>query len=88
MLMINRIRSRTLDPIEIKKRLGLRLKQLRKNAGYTSAEKFANDNNFSRPTYGKYEQGKPDMNIELDTLIRLIGSHGINMKEFFSEGFD
>lgn len=86
--MSSRIKSRPLDPIEQKKKLGARLKQLRKKMGYTSAEKFANDHEFSRPTYGKYEQGKSDLNIEYDTLIRLANSFGVNLKEFFSEGFD
>ena len=86
--MSTRNKSKPLDPIEQKKRLGARLRQLRKKLGYTSAEKFANDNQFSRPTYGKYEQGKPELNIEYDTLIRLANSFGISLKEFFSEGFD
>ena len=73
---------------ELKRRIGARFRRLRKEKGFSSAEKFANQNDFSRPTYGKYEQGKPNLNVELDTLIRLCESYGITLREFWSEGID
>lgn len=86
--MSTRKKSKPLDPVEQKKKLGARLKQLRKMMGYSSAEKFAYENMFSRAAYSKYEQGKSGLNIEFDTLLRLANSYGVNLKEFFSEGFD
>lgn len=87
--MSTKKKAKPIDPDDQKKRLGERIKQLRKEMGYTSAEKFANDKGFSRSTYGKYEQGEPEyLNIEYDTLIRLANSFGVTLKEFFSEGFD
>lgn len=82
------VKKKSLDPIEQKKRLGARLKQLRKRTGYSSAEKFAYEHMFSRAAYSKYEQGSSDLNLQYDTLIRLANSFGISLKEFFSEGFD
>jgi hypothetical protein len=66
-------------------KLGERIKQLRKKAGYTSAVSFAFDHSFTPSAYGKIEQGK---NIEYFTLIRILNCHGIGYIEFFSEGFD
>lgn len=62
------------------KKVGERLKQLRKDAGYTSYEYFAYDNNISRPQYGKYEAGA---NIQLNTLIRILKSLNVSLDDFF-----
>jgi transcriptional regulator with XRE-family HTH domain len=67
----------------ILKKVGERLKQLRKEAGYTSYEYFAYENNISRPQYGKYEAGA---NIQLNTLIRILRALDTNLEEFF-KGF-
>lgn len=74
-----------LDPDKEYKKLGARIKQLRKDAGYTSAEEFAYKFLFPRSGYGQLEQGK---NIEYATLIRILNCHGIGYLEFFSEGFE
>jgi transcriptional regulator with XRE-family HTH domain len=86
--MSNKKQFKPLDPDDQKKRMGERLKQLRKKMGYTSAEKFANDHDFSRPTYMEYEQGKSEFNIEFNTLLKLANSYKVSLKEFFNEGFD
>ena len=83
--MNNRKKIRGLDAEGQMKKLGQRIRQLRKAAGYTSAETFANDKGFPRALYGKYENGK---NIEFVTLIKLVNSFGIGLKEFFDEGFN
>ncbi len=67
----------------ILKKVGERLKELRKKAGYTSYEYFAYENNISRPQYGKYEAGA---NIQLNTLIRILRALDTNLEEFF-KGF-
>ena len=53
---------------------------LRKDAGYTSYEYFAYENNISRPQYGKYEGGA---NIQLNTLIRILSHLNISLEDFF-----
>ena len=67
----------------ILKKVGERLKELRKKAGYTSYEYFAYENNISRPQYGKYEAGA---NIQLNTLIRILRALDNNLEDFF-KGF-
>ena len=68
------------DETLILKKIGDRLKQLRKEAGYTSYEYFAYENNISRPQYGKYEAGA---NIQLNTLIRILKHLNISLEDFF-----
>ncbi len=67
----------------ILKKVGERLKELRKKAGYTSYEYFAYENNISRPQYGKYEAGA---NIQLNTLISILRALDTNLEDFF-KGF-
>jgi transcriptional regulator with XRE-family HTH domain len=65
--------------------LGKRLKELRKDAGYTSQETFAYDAEIPRALYGKYEKGA---NITIDSLHRILKFHKITFKEFFKKGFE
>jgi hypothetical protein len=65
--------------------LGKRIKQLRKNAGYTSHETFAYDADVPRALYGKYEKGA---NITIASLNRILKAHKISFDDFFSEGFE
>lgn len=46
-----------------------RLKQARRDAGYTSAERFANTLGLEPHTYRKYERGESEPNFE--TLLRI-----------------
>jgi transcriptional regulator with XRE-family HTH domain len=64
----------------ILKKVGERLKHLRKEAGYTSYEYFAYENNISRPQYGKYEAGAY---IQLNTLIRICKITEYQLRRFF-----
>jgi transcriptional regulator with XRE-family HTH domain len=80
----NKRKIKPLDTGDQIKKLGERIRQLRKDAGYSNAEDFAYENSIPRSAYGRYEQGK---NIEFTTLIRIVNCHGITLKEFFSEGF-
>lgn len=70
------------DPILVE--LGQRIKALRVERGYASAEKFALDHNFSRVHYGRWEAGKK--NITYKSLRLLADAFGISLSEFFSEG--
>lgn len=64
--------------------LAKRIKNLRINAGFTSGETFAYDNEWSRSSYSRMERGE---DIRFSTLIRLCKIHGITLEQFFSEGF-
>jgi transcriptional regulator with XRE-family HTH domain len=65
--------------------IGKRLRELRKAKGFTNAEFFAYENEFSSAQYARYERGE---DLRVSTLIRLTKGLGISLKEFFSEGFD
>ena len=67
------------------KQLGARLQQLRLKKGFASYEVFAYEHDLNRTQYGAYENGR---NIQYDTLLKLVKTFGLTMKEFFSEGFD
>lgn len=68
------------------KKIGLRLKSLRKSAGYTSPDKFSYENNLNRSQYGKYEAGSA--NITIGTLIGILNCFGVSLSEFFNEDYD
>ena len=67
------------------KKIGARIKELRKAKGYTSYEAFANDHDIHRVQWGRYEQG---LDMYSSTLIKVTKLFGITLKEFFSTGFD
>ena len=69
-----------------KKKIGLRLKQLRKAMGYNNHENFAYDHGIDRAQYGKYEAGSS--NITLATLIKLLNHMEINLSDFFNHEYD
>jgi transcriptional regulator with XRE-family HTH domain len=65
--------------------LANRIKQLRKQAGYTSYEIFAYDHHITRSQWGRYERGE---DIRFTSLVRICNMFRITLEEFFSEGFD
>lgn len=69
-------------PIE---QLAARIRQLRKDAGYSSFEEFANDKGIHRAQFGRYEKGQ---NMRYTSLVKVAGLFGMTLQEFFSEGFD
>ncbi|QPH40077.1 helix-turn-helix domain-containing protein [Pedobacter endophyticus] len=68
------------------RKIGLRLKALRKSKGYTSPDKFSYENNLNRSQYGKYEAG--NTNITIGTLINILNCFGVSLSEFFNEDYD
>jgi len=68
------------------KKIGLRLKYLRKSKGFTSPDKFAYENNLNRSQYGKYEAGSA--NITIGTLINILNCFNVSMSDFFNEDYD
>lgn len=71
---------------KILKKIGERAKKMRIEAGHKSAEKFAYEHGFDRAQFNRYEQGKIDMQIS--SLIKLLIALDVDIKTFFSEGFD
>lgn len=67
------------------KSIGNRIKELRKQKGYTNYEFFAYEHGISRSQYGKYEQGA---DMQVSSLLRILEMHHISLKEFFSQGFE
>ena len=69
-----------------KKRIGIRLRQIRKSLGFTSHETFAYENGFDRAQYGKYEAGS--LNITLGSLLRILNKMSVTLSTFFNEEYD
>jgi transcriptional regulator with XRE-family HTH domain len=61
-------------------KIGERLRELRKKAGYKSYENFAFDNEINRVQYGRMEKGT---NMTLVSLLRVLDIHKITFEEFF-----
>lgn len=70
---------------KLKKTIGNAFQKLRKNAGYSSSEKFANTKDLNRGMYSRYEAGSVDMKITtlLDTAI----AHGLSEEDIFNKDF-
>lgn len=61
--------------------IGQKIKQLRIDAGYSSAESFAYDKGENRVQYWRVENGA---NITLRTLLRILNIHKVSLSEFFN----
>ncbi len=71
------------DPkVELKK-IGERLREIRKEKGYSSPDKFAYEHGINRSQYGKYEAGTED--LRLSSLIKVLNKLGLSLNEFFKE---
>jgi transcriptional regulator with XRE-family HTH domain len=62
------------------KKIGKRLEELRREAGYTSHETFAYDFDFSRMHYWQAEKGK--VNLTIKSLLRILKAHNLTFEEF------
>jgi len=65
--------------------LAERFKQLRRERGYSNYEQFAFDNELPRAQYGRYEKGE---DLRFSSLLKVLKSLNISLKDFFSEGFE
>lgn len=72
-------------PIDVKK-IGLRLKQIRKDHGFGNSDDFAYKYELNRSQYGKYEAGSEDFRIS--SLINILDRIGMTLSEFFDEKYD
>ena len=68
------------------KRIGLKLRVIRKNLGYGNSDDFANKYGLDRAQYGKYETGSQDFRIS--SLIKILDKIGIKLSDFFDEEFE
>ncbi len=61
-------------------KIGERLREMRKAAGYSSYENFAFDNELNRVQYGRMEKGA---NFTLLSLLRVLDIYKISLEDFF-----
>lgn len=61
------------------KKVSQKLRELRKQKGFSSAASFAWQNDLSRVHYGRMERGH---NFTLDSLLKVLDAHGITFEEF------
>ena len=62
--------------------IGQKIKRLRIEMGYSSAEIFAYEHGLNRVSYWRMEKGN---NITLNSLLKIIDIHKITLKEFFAD---
>lgn len=67
-------------------KFGKRLREIRKQRGYKTAEDAAYQFGIQRAQYTRYESGKANFNYL--TMIEVLNKMEIPISEFFSEGFD
>lgn len=71
----------SLEPLENElNSIAIRLKELRKEKGYSNYEHIAFELGMSRSAYWRLESGK---NFELKTLIKICRLLNITLEEFF-----
>ena len=75
----------SIEPDGQLKKLGARIKDLRKNKmGYSSAETFAYENGFGRTQYARYENGE---DLRFSTLVKIVAAFEMTLAEFFEGEF-
>jgi transcriptional regulator with XRE-family HTH domain len=73
-----------MDNLKTRKKIGQKLRELRKKAGHKGYDNFAFTFELEKSTVIRAETGK---NITLDTLLNILKIHKVSLKEFF-EDFD
>lgn len=68
------------------KRIGHRLKGIRKSLGFSNSDKFAHHYELDRAQYGKYETGSQDLRIS--SLIKILDKIGYKLSDFFNDEYD
>jgi len=64
--------------------LAKRIKQIRKERGYSSQEIFAYDNDYTLSYYSRLERGE---NIRFTSLVKVCKALNVDLNTFFSKGF-
>lgn len=65
-------------------KIGNRLRELRKEKGYSNYELFAFDNQIARAQYGRYEKGS---DLRMSSLLKVLEALDISLYEFFNDTF-
>jgi len=68
------------------KRIGTKLRAIRKKLGFGNSDDFANKHGLDRAQYGKYEAGSQDFRIS--SLIRVLDKMGYKLSDFFNDEYD
>ena len=66
-------------------KIGLKLKKLRIEKGFTSYENFAYQNDIPRIQYWRMEKGT---NFTIKNLLKILEIHKISLEEFFKKEID
>ncbi|MGA9652025.1 helix-turn-helix domain-containing protein [Pedobacter sp.] len=77
--------SDKLLPKDLKK-IGLRLRIIRKSLGYGNSDKFAHAYDLDRAQYGKYESGTQDLRIS--SLIKILEKIDYQLSDFFNDEYN
>lgn len=72
-------------PKDIRK-IGLRLRIIRKSLGFGNSDDFANKYGLDRAQYGKYETGSQD--FRMSSLIKVLDKIGYKLSDFFNEDYN
>lgn len=64
------------------KKIGKRMRQLRKEQGYKNYEHFAFKHELNRAQYGRYENGA---NMSLKTFFKILKALNVTASKFFEE---
>ncbi|GGG25307.1 hypothetical protein GCM10011344_27470 [Dokdonia pacifica] len=62
-----------------------KIKQLRKDSGYTAAETFSYDKKIDRILYWRMEKGT---NFTITSLLRILDAHEMTLEDFFTDFTD
>jgi transcriptional regulator with XRE-family HTH domain len=78
----NNRKAKILDTDEqVYEKIGKRIKELRIEAGYSNAEKFAFENQITRSQYAMWEKGQ---DMKVSSLLRITRAHNITLDDFFA----
>jgi transcriptional regulator with XRE-family HTH domain len=69
------------DDQKVFKKIGKRIKQLRVDAGYSNAEKFAFEHEITRSQYANWEKGQ---DMLTSSVLRIARAHNLTLQEFFA----
>lgn len=64
------------------KQVGIRIRKLRVDKGYTSYERFAIEFDIDRKYYWEVEKGR---NVTIIYLLKLLKIHNLSLEEFFKD---
>jgi transcriptional regulator with XRE-family HTH domain len=65
---------------KIIKRIGERMKEIRKEKGYKNYETFAYEKGLPRAQYGRYERGA---DMTLSNLMKVLDAFDMTLEDFF-----